>query len=84
MDSTQYYILELCGKESIVMRAEEEKLSTSTRSNLVGTKRLSRLRVTGTIRTIGRVRRNAVCPCGSGKKFKNCCLIKMKRRGVER
>jgi uncharacterized protein YecA (UPF0149 family) len=22
-----------------------------------------------------RIRRNAKCPCGSGKKFKRCCLI---------
>jgi uncharacterized protein YecA (UPF0149 family) len=25
---------------------------------------------------IGRVGRNESCPCGSGKKFKKCCLIK--------
>ncbi len=24
------------------------------------------------------LRRNAICPCGSGKKFKKCCLLKMK------
>jgi uncharacterized protein YecA (UPF0149 family) len=25
-------------------------------------------------RAIGKVRRNDPCPCGSGKKFKRCCL----------
>lgn len=25
-----------------------------------------------------KLRRNAICPCGSGKKFKKCCLLKMK------
>jgi len=29
---------------------------------------------TGTIRTKERVPRNAKCPCGSGKKFKQCCM----------
>ena len=27
-------------------------------------------------RTEPKVNRNATCPCGSGKKFKKCCLIK--------
>lgn len=26
-------------------------------------------------RATGRVGRNDVCPCGSGKKFKKCCLF---------
>jgi hypothetical protein len=25
---------------------------------------------------MGKISRNAPCPCGSGKKFKNCCLRK--------
>ena len=25
------------------------------------------------------LKRNAMCPCGSGKKFKKCCLPKMKK-----
>lgn len=25
---------------------------------------------------LGRVGRNDPCPCGSGKKFKKCCLLK--------
>jgi uncharacterized protein YecA (UPF0149 family) len=25
------------------------------------------------VQTVGRVRRNERCPCGSGKKFKKCC-----------
>jgi len=29
---------------------------------------------TGTLRKVERVSRNAKCPCGSGKKFKQCCL----------
>ena len=28
----------------------------------------------------GRLRRNASCPCGSGKKFKKCCLHDMKAK----
>jgi len=24
----------------------------------------------------GKVRRNEPCPCGSGKKFKKCCILK--------
>lgn len=24
------------------------------------------------------LRRNAICPCGSGKKFKKCCLVKIR------
>jgi len=27
-----------------------------------------------------RLSRNEPCPCGSGKKFKHCCLLKMKKR----
>ena len=27
-------------------------------------------------RVSGRVGRNDYCPCGSGKKFKKCCLMK--------
>ena len=23
-----------------------------------------------------KIGRNALCPCGSGKKYKNCCLLK--------
>ena len=33
---------------------------------------------TGTVRTGKKVGRNAPCPCGSGKKFKRCCLSKSK------
>jgi uncharacterized protein YecA (UPF0149 family) len=28
-------------------------------------------------RALGRVGRNDYCPCGSGKKFKKCCLWKV-------
>jgi uncharacterized protein YecA (UPF0149 family) len=31
---------------------------------------------TPTQRANGRVGRNDICPCGSGKKFKKCCLFK--------
>ena len=24
-----------------------------------------------------RIRRNAPCPCGSGKKYKHCCMVKI-------
>ncbi|RQW06388.1 hypothetical protein EH223_02390, partial [candidate division KSB1 bacterium] len=30
------------------------------------------------MKTIGR---NAPCPCGSGKKYKNCCLNKQQQIG---
>ena len=32
-----------------------------------------------------KTKRNSKCPCGSGKKLKNCCLDKVKRlrRGLE-
>lgn len=33
-----------------------------------------RERVTVSISPRGRVRRNGPCPCGSGRKFKKCCL----------
>jgi len=29
----------------------------------------------------GKVGRNDPCPCGSGKKFKKCCIVKIKRYG---
>ena len=29
-----------------------------------------------TIRTLPKVGRNEKCPCGSGKKFKKCCIMK--------
>ena len=31
------------------------------------------------VRDKGRVGRNVPCPCGSGKKFKVCCLRRMRR-----
>jgi uncharacterized protein len=31
------------------------------------------------VRDKGRVRRNEPCPCGSGKKFKVCCLRRLRR-----
>ena len=32
---------------------------------------------------VGRVPRNAPCPCGSGKKYKHCCLQKEARRDLK-
>ncbi len=32
----------------------------------------------------GRLRRNAPCPCGSGKKFKKCCYRDFKNKMNER
>lgn len=32
----------------------------------------------GTFRGSPKIGRNALCPCGSGKKYKNCCLAKKK------
>lgn len=31
-------------------------------------------------RAVPKIGRNAPCPCGSGKKFKRCCLIGNRRR----
>jgi hypothetical protein len=31
------------------------------------------------VQDIGRVGRNQPCPCGSGRKFKNCCLARLRR-----
>ena len=28
------------------------------------------------VRTTPKIGRNEICPCGSGKKYKNCCLNK--------
>lgn len=28
----------------------------------------------------GAVGRNDICPCGSGKKYKKCCMIKMEKQ----
>jgi uncharacterized protein YecA (UPF0149 family) len=35
-------------------------------------------RVTVSLSEGGRVRRNGPCPCGSGAKFKKCCLLEVK------
>lgn len=32
---------------------------------------------------IDKIGRNAPCPCGSGKKFKNCCMINVPPRGTQ-
>jgi uncharacterized protein YecA (UPF0149 family) len=34
---------------------------------------------TPTQRATRRVGRNDVCPCGSGKKFKKCCLFRQRK-----
>lgn len=35
----------------------------------------------GTLKKVGTpVKRNATCPCGSGQKFKKCCLPKFQGR----
>lgn len=39
-----------------------------------------RFLTTASFRLPGRIRRNAKCPCGSGKKFKKCCLRNARQR----
>jgi uncharacterized protein YchJ len=35
----------------------------------------------GTLQKVGQpVKRNAACPCGSGRKFKKCCLPKCQKQ----
>ena len=31
-----------------------------------------------------KIGRNDPCPCGSGKKYKNCCLLKQKNKGPKK
>jgi hypothetical protein len=31
-----------------------------------------------------KINRNAPCPCGSGKKYKNCCLLRDEGREIYR
>jgi len=42
--------------------------------------RCDEIRERGPVHTIHRVKigRNAPCPCGSGKKFKKCCIDQMR------
>ena len=35
------------------------------------------------LRKESKVKRNASCPCGSGKKYKKCCLIKREEQIVQ-
>jgi uncharacterized protein YecA (UPF0149 family) len=35
------------------------------------------------VRTEPKIGRNELCPCGSGKKYKNCCINKIKQNGKE-
>lgn len=32
------------------------------------------------LRKANPIGRNEICPCGSGRKFKHCCLIKIRQR----
>lgn len=34
------------------------------------------------VREYPKIRRNDLCPCGSGKKYKNCCLESRKYEGL--
>ena len=33
---------------------------------------------------MAKIKRNAPCPCGSGKKYKQCCMARDKQEQVER
>lgn len=54
-------------------RAEESVIQ----GNMIDPALLARFRKTRPFKRVGdKVRRNDPCPCGSGKKFKNCCIDK--------
>ena len=40
-------------------------------------------KVDTTIRAEKKIGRNAPCPCGSGKKYKRCCLINYKEQQLK-
>lgn len=74
-------------KNVIFIDLEASSLSPSDRIPLVETKLIQRLSIAekqnkllnklthfeGTIKKQPRIARNAICPCGSGKKLKKCC-----------
>jgi hypothetical protein len=35
------------------------------------------------VQTVTKIGRNAACPCGSGKKYKKCCMIKSQTRPIQ-
>lgn len=53
-------------------RKEMERLAKEAATKAV------KERVTVSVTNRGRIRRNGPCPCGSGRKFKKCCLGKVK------
>jgi len=53
--------------------AEVAKLSAEHRNRLIQLNQVTPLQA-----ITGRVGRNHHCPCGSGRKFKKCCLGKSK------
>jgi preprotein translocase subunit SecA len=56
--------------EEIVQRLRERASKAATSA--------VKQRVTVSVSERGRVRRNGPCPCGSGAKFKKCCLPEVK------
>ena len=62
----------------LVSNAQFEKDTESIEAAAVKTQNVSNFRYLGKTRTIVReyvkIGRNDKCPCGSGKKYKNCCL----------
>ena len=42
---------------------------------------MTRMRTKPLVRNFRKIRRNEQCPCGSGKKYKNCCLENGKFEG---
>jgi len=67
---------EVTSKEALQQRMSEEEFDQFARP--VAPKNLSRKRQRE-LALFGRTKvgRNEKCPCGSGRKFKKCCLIKL-------
>lgn len=61
------------------LNAEAEELAESIREKARAAAEYAvKNRVTVSVTSRGRVRRNGPCPCGSGRKFKKCCLAEVR------
>jgi len=61
------------------LEAEAEALAQKIRENAEKAADMAvKQRVTVSVTPRGRIRRNGPCPCGSGRKFKKCCLGEVK------
>lgn len=60
--------------EEQMRKRDEEMMTFMKRMNLPPSPKQLIRQATNT-EAIGRVGRNEPCPCGSGQKFKKCCLV---------